>query len=71
MEKGFTATAKKDFVSQAPAAGPEVSAPKTEKEYQDAYHSLRQENDDLKNAIAQRDVKIKQLEGQLAALSTK
>ena len=36
-----------------------------EKEYQEAYHKLRKENDKLKNEVAQKDVKIRQLEVQL------
>ncbi|CAG8778247.1 14294_t:CDS:1, partial [Acaulospora morrowiae] len=33
--------------------------------YQDAYHQLRQENDDLRNQLAQREVTIRALTIQL------
>ena len=73
LEKGFTATVKKEFVASAAAQVAEeyVAAPKNDKEYQDAYHKLRQENDDLKNQIAQKDVKIRLLEVQLEQLASK
>ncbi|KAJ3226026.1 Coronin-2B [Clydaea vesicula] len=69
LENGFSAqTDVKEFVSTAPPPVTEdITGPKTEKEYQDAYHTLRKENDDLKNAIASRDIRITQLEAQLAA----
>lgn len=73
LEKGFTASAKKEFVvsSAAAHAGEEhvVAPPKSDKDYQEAYHKLRQENEDLKNQMAQRDVKIRLLEVQLEQLT--
>ncbi|KAJ3288432.1 Coronin-2B [Borealophlyctis nickersoniae] len=69
LESGFTASGPKEFVTSAPP--PEVidvKGPTTEKEYQDAYHSLRKENDDLKNQVSQRDVRIRQLEAQLETM---
>ncbi|KAF9107592.1 Coronin-like protein crn1 [Mortierella sp. AM989] len=72
LEKGFTATAKKEFVASVAAQAAEtiVAAPKSDKDYQEAYHKLRQENEDLKNQIAQKDVKIRLLEVQLEQLSS-
>ena len=37
----------------------------SDKEYQDGYHALRKENEDLKSLVAQRDARIRQLEAQL------
>ncbi|KAF9175238.1 Coronin-like protein crn1 [Mortierella sp. AD011] len=72
LEKGFTATTKKEFVASVAAQAAEtiVTAPKSDKDYQEAYHKLRQENEDLKNQLAQKDVKIRLLEVQLEQLST-
>ncbi|KAF9398720.1 Coronin-2B, partial [Podila epigama] len=71
LEKGFTVSAKKEFVSSAAAQVAEefVAPPKSDKDYQEAYHKLRQENEDLKNQIAQKDVKIRLLEVQLEQLT--
>ncbi|KAJ1566279.1 Coronin-2B, partial [Cladochytrium tenue] len=73
LENGFVpAAAAKEFVTSAPAptdiGAAAVRGPQTEKEYQDAYHSLRKENDDLKNQVSQRDAKIRQLESQIEGL---
>lgn len=72
LEKGFQASAKKDFVTEAPVASNEardpLKNPANEREYQDAFHSLRKENDGLKNELAQKDVRIRQLELQLENL---
>ncbi|KAJ3091357.1 Coronin-like protein crn1 [Quaeritorhiza haematococci] len=69
LEKGFTASGPKDFVTTAPAPQePEQKVPQNEKEYQDAYHALKKENDELKNHLTQRDVRIRQLEAQLEAM---
>ncbi|KAF9903402.1 Coronin-like protein crn1 [Linnemannia zychae] len=72
LEKGFTASAKKEFVASVAAqAAEDIVAPlKSDKDYQEAYHKLRQENEDLKNQIAQKDVKIRLLEVQLEQLSS-
>ncbi|KAF9922096.1 Coronin-like protein crn1 [Linnemannia zychae] len=72
LEKGFTASVKKEFVASVAAqAAEDIVAPlKTDKDYQEAYHKLRQENEDLKNQIAQKDVKIRLLEVQLEQLSS-
>ncbi|KAL4215460.1 DUF1900-domain-containing protein [Rhizopus microsporus] len=73
LEAGFTAKAKKEFV---PTAAPveeaknEPSSPVKEKNYQEAYHEMRKENDDLKNQLSQRDVKIRVLEIELEKLRT-
>ncbi|KAF9896736.1 Coronin-like protein crn1, partial [Lobosporangium transversale] len=71
LEKGFTSSVKKEFVASAAAQAAEtiVAAPKTDKDYQEAYHKLRQENEDLKNQLAQKDVKIRLLEVQLDQLT--
>ncbi|KAG0049454.1 Coronin-like protein crn1 [Gryganskiella cystojenkinii] len=73
LERGFTATAKKEFVSSAAAQVAEeyVAPPKSDKDYQEAYHKLRLENEDLKNQMAQRDVKIRLLEVQLEQLTAR
>ncbi|KAL2912462.1 Coronin-like protein crn1 [Polyrhizophydium stewartii] len=72
LEKGFVPAAPKEFVTSAPASvdpTPTTGAPPmTEKEYQDAYHSLRKENDELKSVLAQRDARVRQLEAQLEGL---
>ncbi|KAK3842897.1 MAG: hypothetical protein J3R72DRAFT_367396 [Linnemannia gamsii] len=72
LEKGFTASVKKEFVASVAAqAAEDIVAPlKNDKDYQEAYHKLRQENEDLKNQIAQKDVKIRLLEVQLEQLSS-
>jgi len=72
LEKGYTPMVKKEFVASATAQVAEevVVHPKNDKEYQEAYHKLRQENDDLKNQLAQKDVKIRLLEVQLEQLSS-
>lgn len=64
LEHGFQAGAPKEFVTSAlsPMQEEEKKLPTSEKEYQDAYHQLRRENEDLKNAIATRDTRITQLE---------
>lgn len=70
LEKGFVPSVKKEFVTDAPA--PVAAAPKqtmSEKDYQDAFHALRKENEALKNEVAQKDVKIRQLETQLESLT--
>ncbi|KAF9094880.1 Coronin-like protein crn1 [Mortierella sp. GBA35] len=72
LEKGFTASVKKEFVASVAAQAAEdiVTPLKSDKDYQEAYHKLRQENEDLKNQIAQKDVKIRLLEVQLEQLSS-
>ena len=42
--------------------------PQSEKEYQDAFHALRKENEMLKNELAQKDVRMRQLEMQLESM---
>jgi coronin-1B/1C/6 len=72
LENGFVAPVKKEFVASASAQVAETvaAAPKSDKEYQEAYHKLRQENEDLKNQLAQKDVKIRLLEVQLEQMSS-
>ncbi|KAJ3186604.1 Coronin-2B [Gaertneriomyces sp. JEL0708] len=73
LEGGFTATAvAKEFVTSGPAVEATTEKlPQTDKEYQEAYHALRKENEDLKNQVTSRDLRIRQLEGQLESLSKK
>ncbi|KAI3639526.1 hypothetical protein MIR68_002220 [Amoeboaphelidium protococcarum] len=72
LEKGFVPSAKKEFVTEgispAQAANDPLKNPQSEKEYQDGFHVLRKENDALKNEVAQKDVRIRQLELQLENL---
>jgi coronin-1B/1C/6 len=65
------APAPKEFVTTGtpPSETPELKAPVTDKDYQDQYHILRKENEELKKVLSQRDSKIRQLEAQLG-LST-
>ena len=62
----------KEFVTSGtpPSETADTKAPVTDKEYQEAYHSLRKENEDLKGILATRDAKIRALEAQLSLLST-
>lgn len=71
LESGFVASGPKEFVTTGtpPSEIPELKVPVTDKDYQDAYHILRKENDDLKNVLAQRDSKIRALEAQLSMSS--
>ncbi|KAI9099368.1 WD40-repeat-containing domain protein [Phlyctochytrium arcticum] len=72
LETGFTAAPAKEFVTSAPPPDEKnEKAPSSEKEYQDAYHSLRKENDELKNTVSTRDARIRQLEAQLEGLMKK
>ncbi|KAF7728316.1 Coronin-like protein crn1 [Apophysomyces ossiformis] len=70
LEAGFTVKAKKEFVATAPKEEEpsEPIANKNEKDYQEAYHELRKENEDLKNALSQRDVKVRVLEIEIEKL---
>ncbi|KAI8854722.1 hypothetical protein BC829DRAFT_424442 [Chytridium lagenaria] len=62
--RNFAAVVR-EFVTSAPVPVDvglaAVKGPSTEKEYQDAYHALRKENEDLKNQVAQREAKIDNL----------
>ncbi|KAI8816914.1 uncharacterized protein EV422DRAFT_543554 [Fimicolochytrium jonesii] len=73
LETGFAAaTTAKEFVTTAkPVEAVNEKVPTTEKEYQDAYHALRKENEDLKNQISNRDARIRQLEAQVESLGKK
>lgn len=76
LENGFQPSAKKEFQTEAFAgksgkASSESKLLSSEKDYQDAYHQLRKENEALKNEIAQKDVRLRQLELQLEQLSSK
>ncbi|KAG0229697.1 Coronin-like protein crn1 [Actinomortierella wolfii] len=72
LEKGFTVAPKKEFVASASAqVAEEIPVQlKSDKDYQEAYHKLRQENEDLKNQLAQKDVRIRLLEVQLEQLQS-
>lgn len=70
LEHGFTPVAIKEFVTSAAAVEAATAAgPSNEKEYQDAYHLLRKENEELKGVVAARDVRVRQLESLLASAS--
>ncbi len=66
LEKGFKPVVR-EFISEVQEQEQDEKLPTTDKEYQEAYHKLRKENDKLKNEVAQRDVKIRQLEVQLSS----
>ncbi|KAI8366059.1 uncharacterized protein BYT42DRAFT_588755 [Radiomyces spectabilis] len=71
LEAGFTVKEKKEFAPSAPveeSKTPETASPKNEKDYQNAYHELRKENEDLKGTLSQRDVKIRVLELEIEKL---
>ena len=72
LEKGFVAAAPKEFVTTAevPTAS-SAKQPMTEKDYQESYHQMKKENDELQGQVASRDARIRQLEAQIAALETK
>ncbi|CAO3675737.1 unnamed protein product [Rhizopus stolonifer] len=75
LEAGFTAKAKKEFVPVAvekQAANQESisSSPSKEKNYQEAFHEARKENEELKGKISQKDVKIRVLEIEIDKLRT-
>jgi hypothetical protein len=72
LEKGFTPTQPKEFVTSAKAEDPIASVvhQMTDKEYQDQYHILKKEKDELLAALASKDARIRQLEAQLAQLSS-
>lgn len=71
LETTFVPAVKEFVTSGSPPPEPsDNKTPATEKEYQDAYHVLRKENDDLKGILATRDAKIRALEAQLSLLST-
>ncbi|ORX53182.1 DUF1900-domain-containing protein [Hesseltinella vesiculosa] len=73
LSAGFSVKEKKDFkpTQQAePAQESKAAEPKNDKEYQSAYHESRKENEDLKNALTQRDIKIRVLETELESLKT-
>ncbi|KNE55393.1 hypothetical protein AMAG_01289 [Allomyces macrogynus ATCC 38327] len=72
LEKGFKATNKaKEFTAKHAEGGSVASAggaaaePVGEKELQDAYKSLKSENETLKNELVQKELRIKQLEALL------
>ncbi|KAJ1555416.1 Coronin-2B, partial [Nowakowskiella sp. JEL0078] len=67
LEHGFSASAStKEFVTSAVEPMKlNVKVPVSDKEFHDAYHSLRKENDDLKHQVASRDIRIRLLEAQL------
>ncbi|KAL1915477.1 uncharacterized protein VTP21DRAFT_6601 [Calcarisporiella thermophila] len=72
LEKGFSVKEKKQFVTKAvQEEEKDLGGPKTEKEYQEAYHTLRHENEELKNQVSQKDVQIRLLEFQLDQLKKK
>lgn len=71
LKDGFVPGVKKQ-IDFAAAPSPleeqkkDLENPKNEKEFKEAWLKLKQENEDLKNKLAQRDVTIRQLELKLA-----
>jgi len=67
LKGGFVPGVKKE-INFAAAPSPleeqkkDLENPKNEKELREAWQKLKQENEDLKNKLAQRDVTIRQLE---------
>ncbi|KAI9203530.1 uncharacterized protein BJ171DRAFT_509889 [Polychytrium aggregatum] len=70
LEHGFQPIAIKEFVTSAPAPAPEqgIRTPQNEREYHEAYNHLRRENEELKNSLASKEARIRQLEAQLSGL---
>ncbi|KAI9139726.1 hypothetical protein BKA69DRAFT_1083913 [Paraphysoderma sedebokerense] len=71
LEGGFKPTAKKDFVASVSESAQSEKVPTSLSEYQDAYNSLKKENETLKSEVSNKEVRIRQLEAQLAQMSTK
>ncbi len=77
LEAGFVPAPAKEFVTSASLPNPTVSRDLThsransmsEKEYKETVHALIKENEDLKNIVAQRDIRIRQLESKLGSVS--
>ncbi|SAL97018.1 hypothetical protein [Absidia glauca] len=69
LEAGFSVKEKKAFIPTAQVEETKESED-TDKDYQAAYHELRKENDDLKNSLSQREIKIRVLETELEKLKT-
>ncbi|KXS15157.1 DUF1900-domain-containing protein [Gonapodya prolifera JEL478] len=75
LANGFVAAAPKEFLvspaaKEAQSVTPELERsggkpPMTEKDYQEAYHALRKENEKLRNELEQSKVRVRQLEAQL------
>ncbi|KAJ3319789.1 Coronin-2B [Boothiomyces sp. JEL0866] len=73
LESGFVPPAPKEFVTTGAATVTPVGTappPLNEKEFQEQYQVLKKENEELKSVITQRDIRIRQLEAQLASMST-
>lgn len=71
LETTFVPGVKEFVTSGSPPTEPaDNKVPTSDKEYQEAYHVLRKENEDLKGIVATRDAKIRALEAQLQLLST-
>jgi len=66
LKNGYVHGTKKEvaFVTPSPMEEQkkDLDNPKNEKELKEAWLKLKQENEDLKNKLAQRDVVIRQLE---------
>lgn len=72
LEHGYVVPAAKEFVTTGNVEGVasvQPVVPMNEKEYQDAYHALRKETEELKSTVAAREAKIRQLEAQLSLLA--
>lgn len=70
LEKGFTAAPIKEFVTTARTSVGPVSNEKelSEKEMKIEYLALKKENQELKQAVGNKDARIRQLEAQMAAM---
>jgi len=66
LKNGFVPGTRKEVSFSAPSPLEEqkkdLDNPKNEKELREAWHKLKEENQDLKNKLAQKDVQIRQLE---------
>ncbi|KNE56236.1 hypothetical protein AMAG_02069 [Allomyces macrogynus ATCC 38327] len=74
LEDGFVPTAPREFVAQASentlsdsANGSLIMEPQTDAEFQDAYKAVKAQLEAMKAEMQQKELRIKQLEGLLAA----
>ncbi|CAO3596440.1 unnamed protein product [Absidia cylindrospora] len=73
LEAGFKVKSKKAFNPTAQAEETKetkIADPMNDKDYQAAYHEMRKENEDLKNSLSQREIKIRVLESEMEKYKT-
>ncbi|ORZ08355.1 hypothetical protein BCR42DRAFT_144034 [Absidia repens] len=73
LEAGFKVKSKKAFNPTAQAEETKetkIADPMNDKDYQAAYHEMRKENEDLKNSLSQREIKIRVLETEMQKYKT-